>query len=75
MRRKRERRLKRELSNALLVLIAIIPTHLLFQIQANPAEVEFQGNIFKLRKRNKIIGQNGWTFTHNNELPWWAIQA
>ena len=30
--RQRERRLKRELSNALLVLIAIIPTHLLFQI-------------------------------------------
>ena len=47
-----QRRLKRELSNALLVLIAIFPTHLLFQIYANPPEVEFQGNIFKLRKRS-----------------------
>ena len=36
------------------VFIAIIPTHLLCQLQANPPKAEFQGTIFKLRKRNKI---------------------
>ena len=36
------------------VFIAIIPTHLLCQMQANPPEAEFQGTKFKLRKRNKI---------------------
>ena len=28
-----------------------------------------------LKHSGQIIGQNGWTFTHDNELPWWAIQA
>ena len=36
------------------VFIAIIPTHLLCQMWANPPEVEFQGTISKVRKRNKI---------------------
>ena len=36
------------------VFIAIIPTHLLCQLWANPPKAEFQGAKFKLRKRNKI---------------------
>ena len=36
------------------VFIAIIHTHLLCQLQANPPEAEFQGTIAKLKKRNKI---------------------
>ena len=36
------------------VFIAIIPTHLLCQMWANPPEAEFQVTISKLRKRNKI---------------------
>ena len=36
------------------VYIAIIPTHLLCQTQANPPEVEFQGTMYKFRKRKKI---------------------
>ena len=35
------------------VFIAIIPTYLLCQMYANPPEFEFQGTIFKFRKRNK----------------------
>ena len=34
--------------------MAIIPTHLLCQLEANLPKPEFQGNIFKLRERNKI---------------------
>ena len=34
------------------VFIAIIPTHLLCQMQANPPGVEFLGATFKFRKRN-----------------------
>ena len=34
--------------------MAIIPTHLLCQLEANPPKAEFQGTIFKLRERNKI---------------------
>ena len=36
------------------VFIAIIPTHLLCQMWANPPEAEFQGTIAKLKQRNKI---------------------
>ena len=36
------------------VYIAIIPTHLLCQTQAKPPEAEFQGTIYKFRKRMKI---------------------
>ena len=36
------------------VFMAIIPTHLLCQLEANPPKAEFQGTIFKLRERNKI---------------------
>ena len=36
------------------VYIAIIPTHLLCQMKANPHEVEFQGTMYKFRKRKKI---------------------
>ena len=36
------------------VFIAIIPTHLLCQMQANPLEAEFRGTIAKLKQRNKI---------------------
>ena len=36
------------------VFIAIVPTHWLCQIQANPPGVEFLGTIFKLRKRNQF---------------------
>ena len=36
------------------VFIAIIPMHLLCQMQANPPEAEFQGTIAKLKERNNI---------------------
>ena len=36
------------------VYIAIIPTHLLCQMQANPPGGEFLGTTFKFRKRNKF---------------------
>ena len=36
------------------VFIAIVPTHWLCQIQANPTGAEFLGTIFKFRKRNQF---------------------
>ena len=36
------------------VFMAIIPTHSLCQLVANPPKAEFQPTIFKLRERNKI---------------------
>ena len=40
---------------ARLVLIAIIPTHLLCQMWADPTGVEFLGTISKFKKKNKIL--------------------